>query len=262
MRKGSWKNSIFAKVLAAVFTTGLICALAVPSKADIPILYVSGTLTATGDTPILSLAGQSTCSMVLSGTWVGTATPKGSSDRGATYTTVSSIGAKTSNGTYSGDISAYTTNFKISWTRTSGTLGYAISCTGAVSTANVTVTAANVTVVNTPGVTIQNTPNVNAQISKSSAILTSSSATACTSISTTAKELVSITNTGAAMAVFPQFYDEGAAPTCADADLIWGDGTTLALGAGQTIFFPTALTNGLAYKLSGALSANFVLGYF
>ena len=90
-------------------------------------------------------------------------------------------------------------------------------------------------------------------------VLTSSSPTACTSLSATAGTLVSIINTGAATTVFFALYDEAASPTCAAADLIYGDGTTLTLLAGQVITLGIPLANGLSYQISGALSGNLIV---
>jgi hypothetical protein len=91
-------------------------------------------------------------------------------------------------------------------------------------------------------------------------ILTSSSPTACTSLEVnTGGMLAEIINTGAAQTVFLQVYDEGTTPTCASADAIWGDGTTLTLGPGQVVTFGIPLAHGLSYKLSGALGANVVI---
>ncbi len=91
-------------------------------------------------------------------------------------------------------------------------------------------------------------------------ILTASSPTACTSLEVnTGGMLAEIINTGAAQTVFLQVYDEGTTPTCASADDIWGDGTSLTLGPGQVVTFGIPLAHGLAYKLSGALGANVVI---
>lgn len=99
-------------------------------------------------------------------------------------------------------------------------------------------------------------------------ILTSSSGTSCTSLEATASNsavgrVVSLINTGAAMTVFLQLYDEGSSPTCAAADLIWGDGSAVVLGAAGTAtgtaVLNIPLTAGLAYKLSGALTSNLVI---
>jgi hypothetical protein len=91
-------------------------------------------------------------------------------------------------------------------------------------------------------------------------ILTSSSPTACTSIeASTNGMLAEIINTGAAQLVAIQMYDEGVSPTCSNADLIYGNGSTLVLGAGQIITFGIPITSGIAYKLSGALGANVVI---
>lgn len=94
---------------------------------------------------------------------------------------------------------------------------------------------------------------------RASNTLTSSSPTACTSLQTTAGALVLIHNTGPATTVFFTLYDEGTSPTCAAADLIEGDGTTVTYGTGQILTFPIPLVNGLAYKLSGTLTSNLVI---
>lgn len=94
---------------------------------------------------------------------------------------------------------------------------------------------------------------------RAKSVLTSASATGCTSLQTTAGYLVSIVNSGPATSVFLTLYDEAATPSCVAADLIYGDGTSITIGAGQVITFPVPLTNGLAYKLSGALTSNLVI---
>lgn len=92
--------------------------------------------------------------------------------------------------------------------------------------------------------------------------LTSVSPTACTSVFTGTSNGLAFTNTGPNMVVFFQFYDEGAAPTCAAADVIYGDNTTTNLSQGQIVKLPIPTKLGLAYKLSGALSSNFEITQF
>ncbi len=93
-------------------------------------------------------------------------------------------------------------------------------------------------------------------------ILTSASATACTNLEiSTTGILAEVINTGAAQSVFLTIYDEGTSPTCAAGDIIYGDGSTLTIGAGQVITFGIPLGAGLSYKLSGALTANVVITY-
>ena len=85
-------------------------------------------------------------------------------------------------------------------------------------------------------------------------ILTSGSPIVCTVLSTVPGKLVRIINTGPAIAVFVQFFDE-ALPTCSQPNAVYGDGATLTLGAGQIITLEVPLNTGLSYKISGALSA-------
>ena len=92
-------------------------------------------------------------------------------------------------------------------------------------------------------------------------ILGSASATACTSLSTIASPAVVLDNVGPATTVFPEFYDEGASPTCATADLIFGDGATITLGPAAIITLYQGVRKGLAYKLSGALTTNLEVGW-
>jgi hypothetical protein len=89
---------------------------------------------------------------------------------------------------------------------------------------------------------------------KSGTILTSASATACTNVQAIAGKGFEIINSGPATTVFLQIYNDAAA-TCAAGTLLYGDGSTLVVGAGQVIKgdFPVV---GIAYKLSGALAAN------
>lgn len=87
-------------------------------------------------------------------------------------------------------------------------------------------------------------------------LLTASSATACTNLVAAATTLGSITNSGGSMTVFIQFYND-ASNTCASGTNIWGDGTTVALGPGQTVNLNIPLSAGLAYKITGgALGSN------
>ena len=88
-------------------------------------------------------------------------------------------------------------------------------------------------------------------------ILTSASATACTALETFPGTLVSLTNTGPAMTVYPQFYNDNA--SCSAANLVWGDGSTVTLAAGQTISLNFPMSTAISYKLSGALTSNFVV---
>lgn len=63
------------------------------------------------------------------------------------------------------------------------------------------------------------------------------------------------------MTVFLQLYDEAGSPTCAAADLIYGDGSTIVLGPGQVIILYGGVKNGVAYKLSGSLTNNLVISW-
>ncbi len=83
-------------------------------------------------------------------------------------------------------------------------------------------------------------------------VLTPSSPTGCTNIETGPGFIVALINTGPALTVNPQFYDEGLSPTCNPADLIYGDGTQLTqIQAGQIILLSLPTTVGIAYKISG-----------
>lgn len=84
--------------------------------------------------------------------------------------------------------------------------------------------------------------------------LSSTSPTACTHIAPGARRSVKIVNTGPATTIFPTFYDETGS-LCAAASTIYGDGTTITLGAGQIITLDVPI-GGLSYKLSGALAAS------
>ena len=103
-----------------------------------------------------------------------------------------------------------------------------------------------------------NTPNTTAWLtagSSATVTLTSASVTACTNLSATAIRVWSISNSGPATTVFPAFYND-TGTTCALATSFLGDATTITLGSGQTITFQGGLLlTGLAYKLSGALTA-------
>lgn len=108
---------------------------------------------------------------------------------------------------------------------------------------------------------VVNGAQVSGTTSGNSSILTSASATACTSVTTSGAPSIVLDNTGAQMTVFLQLYDEGATPTCAASDLIYGDGTSIVLGPGQVVVLYQGVKNGLAYKLSGALTSNLVIGW-
>lgn len=83
--------------------------------------------------------------------------------------------------------------------------------------------------------------------------ITSASATTCTALKTSATVLKVIWNSGPAMTVFIQFYNDNG--TCAAGDLLYGDGSTLVLGPGQILSFGSPLT-ALSYKISAAVSSN------
>jgi hypothetical protein len=84
-------------------------------------------------------------------------------------------------------------------------------------------------------------------------VLTSSSATACTNIEVnTSGTLVEIANSsvnGLTVTVF--LYDEGAGPSCANADLMY----SAQLAAGQVVLLNIPVGAGISYSLSGALTA-------
>lgn len=86
-------------------------------------------------------------------------------------------------------------------------------------------------------------------------ILTSASATAVTNIVGLPCRLYSITNSGPQLTVFPTFFDDAAAVGAA-ATAIFGDNATIVLGAGQVVSWVGGIPLiGLAYQLSGALTA-------
>lgn len=91
--------------------------------------------------------------------------------------------------------------------------------------------------------------------------LNSASPVTCTSIEVSSTGMLAeIINTGAAQVAFLQVYDEGVSPTCAAADVIYGDGATLVLGPGQITTFGIPLFRGLAYKITGGvLGANVLI---
>jgi hypothetical protein len=88
----------------------------------------------------------------------------------------------------------------------------------------------------------------------SGTILTSASATTCTNVQSVPGAGVEIINSGPSTTVFLQVYNDAGA-TCAAGTLIYGDGSTIVIGAAASvkIDFPVA---GIAYKLSGALTNN------
>lgn len=142
-----WIRNFFLILLAAVVIAMLN---ACPAKADVPTASWSGSLAATGNSFVLLLAGQSTCGVVLTGTWVGTATFQASTDGGTTWVTATSLGTNgtaTINGTYIGNVASYgLTRFRVAFARTSGTLNYTEVCSSALAASsgggggNVTVT--------------------------------------------------------------------------------------------------------------------------
>jgi len=71
--------------------------------------------------------------MTLSGGGSATITPKGSSDDGATYATISRIGAQTSNGAYGATMVPYLTNFYVAVTGVTGTVNVSEACSAAFS---------------------------------------------------------------------------------------------------------------------------------
>lgn len=99
------------------------------------------------------------------------------------------------------------------------------------------------------------------------AVLTSSSPTSCHSAvsvgGTTAIGLGTflwISYHGPTLSVYPTLYDEGASPTCAQTDRIWGDGSAEIPGNGQNVLQPWPLQHGLAYQLTGSLpSGGYIL---
>lgn len=94
------------------------------------------------------------------------------------------------------------------------------------------------------------------------ATLTSASPTTCTSVTASPTLNVVFINSGAAQTnQYPQFYNEGATPSCSAADLVLGDGSSLLFFAGQVQPVFGAFPNGIAYKLANALTSNFTVLY-
>jgi hypothetical protein len=90
-------------------------------------------------------------------------------------------------------------------------------------------------------------------------ILTSASPTAATNLVALPCRLYSITNSGPAMSVFPEFFNDPTGDCPADT-LFYGDGATVNLGAGDTASWPGGIPlSGLSTKISGALTANLAL---
>jgi hypothetical protein len=85
--------------------------------------------------------------------------------------------------------------------------------------------------------------------------LNNTSPTAVTNLVSLPCRLYSITNAGPQLTVFPTFFNDAAAVGAA-ATAVFGDGSTIVLGPGQIYSWDGGLPLvGLAYSLSGALSA-------
>ena len=120
------------------------------AHADLPLVTILQTLSATGTIRSPMLTGQTQCSVTITGTWTGTATFEASSDYGASYTAIpgTAKGATTSattttvNGVFVVPISS-DEFFRISWARSSGSLTAYISCADGTSPSIGAVTIAN-----------------------------------------------------------------------------------------------------------------------
>jgi hypothetical protein len=84
-------------------------------------------------------------------------------------------------------------------------------------------------------------------------VLTSASPTACTSVEVSAVgEIISLVNSSSSgLLVTLNVYDEGASPTCANADLLY----SIQMAASQITTLNMPMTAGIAYSLSSALTA-------
>lgn len=130
------------RLLAVLCMVGTL-ALPLRALADIPVTSSSGSFTATGTYGQITLAGQSHCSVSLSGTGAGiVVVPQGSNDLGVvtpvTWTTVTSIGdgsltANTSGSGVVGNIASFALRgFQLNVTGiSSGTENYVVTCSPA-----------------------------------------------------------------------------------------------------------------------------------
>lgn len=84
-------------------------------------------------------------------------------------------------------------------------------------------------------------------------VLTSASATACTNIevSTTGSVVELVNSSSSGLSVTLNLYDEGASPTCANADLMF----SVQMAASQVILLNVPVAAGISYSLSSALTA-------
>jgi hypothetical protein len=84
-------------------------------------------------------------------------------------------------------------------------------------------------------------------------VLTSASATACTNIeiSTTGSVVALVNSSSSGLSVTLNLYDEGASPTCANADLMF----SVQMAASQVILLNVPVAAGISYSLSSALTA-------
>lgn len=258
--------------------------LCAPASADVPSLSASGSFTGTGRVGIVRLSGQSACEVTLTGTGAGlTVVPQGSGDNQASWNTISAIGSGslTANGHYAGAVVAGgMTAFALNVTAiSSGTESYFITCSGASSSPAVGsggfalqqtsagalwTTIASSTLAQRELLDVGGGPNGVLIVSPgglNSSRLTSTSPTACTSLATTAGgRLNQVWEAASTEAVTLTLYDEGATPTCAAADVI-ATIASLAVATADTgiLKFNYPLTNGLAYKLSAALTGTVII---
>jgi hypothetical protein len=145
-------KTFLRKLLRVLGPMALASSVLMPitASADIPLVTTSQTLAATGNIISPMLTGQTQCSVTITGTWTGTATFQASSDFGASYTAIPATakGATTSattttvNGVFVAPISS-DEFFRISWSRSSGSLSAYISCADGTSPPIGAVTIAN-----------------------------------------------------------------------------------------------------------------------
>jgi hypothetical protein len=109
------------------------------ARADVPTVSYSGSFSAPGYLPDISLAGQSACAVtvdVSGGT--GTVTPFGASDglgiAAATGGVIPSIGAQTTSGIFGGSTLPYLTDFQAGVDVVTGTVNVTETCSGAIGT--------------------------------------------------------------------------------------------------------------------------------
>lgn len=105
------------------------------ARADVGLVVAAGSFSATGTLPAVSLSGQGSCTVTLSGNGAGlSVTVQLSSDNLATWATASNVGSSgiiTANGAFNGTITVPSTAIRLNVTAiTSGTENYYIVCGG------------------------------------------------------------------------------------------------------------------------------------